>query len=257
MKRYLMLVATFATLTVVGCSSPQVVAEATFTDEATGEQRPVSEMPVRLLPYDRDAIFDSLQQAYSEPEPPIPSELLALQDSVTAAETAWRLTVPRDSIMRDSVTAITAELEQLRTAGQTNTPAYRTLFATFQRVEATAETVNQEMQQAFEHFDSMQQMQLEAAETVRVARDMWAEQAFADFEAIVAAKLDESGHEELADTTDANGVATFLADDGQWWLYARYTMPFEEMYWNVPVDVTGDSVHVELNPANAELRPIL
>ena len=26
--------------------------------------------------------------------------------------------------------------------------------------------------------------------------------------------------------------------EGKWWVYARYTLPYEELYWNLPVEVT-------------------
>jgi hypothetical protein len=41
---------------------------------------------------------------------------------------------------------------------------------------------------------------------------------------------------------------------GQWWVNARYDRQFDELYWNVPVQVDGDSLMVELTESNAEVR---
>ena len=44
--------------------------------------RPLSDIEVRLLPYDRDAVFDSMASAFGTPEPPIPEELIAERERV-------------------------------------------------------------------------------------------------------------------------------------------------------------------------------
>ena len=42
---------------------------------------------------------------------------------------------------------------------------------------------------------------------------------------------------------------------GTWWIHSRYALPFEELYWNVQVDVVkGDPVQIRLTPANADRR---
>ena len=63
------------------------------------------------------------------------------------------------------------------------------------------------------------------------------------------------GREEMADTTTAAGSTLFRTSEGQWWVYARYTLPNEELYWNEPIEVSGDSTHILLTEENAERRP--
>ena len=41
--------------------------------------------------------------------------------------------------------------------------------------------------------------------------------------------------------TDAQGIARFNVPEGRGWVYGRYTLPYEELYWNVPLELTGDS----------------
>ena len=79
-------------------------------------------LPVRLLPYDRDAIFDSLAQAYPEPEPQVPDSIQQLQEVVTERRTALggqeagrRAAL---AVEREEIQAAEASPEALETARQ-------------------------------------------------------------------------------------------------------------------------------------------
>ncbi|HUE96131.1 MAG TPA: hypothetical protein VMN39_05700 [Longimicrobiaceae bacterium] len=257
MKRFLVLVAILAPMVVAACGNPEVIAEAAITDETTGERLALSDVPIRLLPYDRDAIFDSLQAAYPEPEPPIPPEILAQQEAVQDAQTAWRAAEERWAAVRDSLRTLSDQMTQMQNQGLRGTPQYAQAFARFGQLEQREAQVRQAMEQSFARFDQLQQQTLTAADSIRVVRDIWAEEAFADFGRTVVAKLQESRREEYADTTNAQGIARFNVPAGRWWVYGRYTLPYEELYWNVPVEVSDDSTHVQLNRENAEVRPVL
>jgi hypothetical protein len=138
-----------------------------------------------------------------------------------------------------------------------SSPDYIAGHRQFTNMEPREQQLNQQREAAFARFDQLQRQTLAAADSIRIQRELWAEQAFAEFDQVIALKLRESGREELADTTNAAGIAVFSAPEGQWWVYARYTLPYEELYWNVPVEVTGDSLYVPLNRENAEVRPVL
>jgi hypothetical protein len=257
MKRFLVLVATLAPLTAAGCGQPEVVAEAAITDEGTGERLALGDLPIRLLPYDRDAIFDSLEAAYPEPEPPIPPSVLQQQQQVQDAQTEWRVAEERWAAVRDSLRILSERLTQMQNQGLRGTPQYAQAFEQFGTLESEERQVNQQMQQAFARFDQLQQQTLAVTDSLRIQQNMWADEAFADFNTVVAQRLDATGLEEFADTTNAQGIAQFSVPEGQWWVYGRYTLPYEELYWNIPLEVTGDSTHVELNRENAETRPVL
>lgn len=257
MKHFLVLVAILAPVIAAGCGRPQVIAEAAITEEGTGERLALSDLPIRLLPYDRDAIFDSLEAAYSEPEPPIPPEILAQQERVQQAQDAWRVAEARWSTVRDSLRNLSDALAGMVRQNQRGTPQYAQGVARFNSLEAEERQVNQTMQSAFAAFDQLQQQSLAAADSIRIQRDLWAEQAFADFNRVIAQKLRESGREEHADTTNAQGIARFRVPSGRWWLYSRYTLPYEELYWNIPIDVAGDSTHINVSRENAQSRPVL
>jgi hypothetical protein len=251
MKAFRLLPAAALALGIAGCEQPQIVVEVGITAEGSGEVLPLQDLPVRLLPYDREAVLDSLEAASSEPQPPIPPELLAQQQQVQLAQSAWRAAEGRLTSVRDSVRVLN---ERLAGSGAEDSQSLR---ARLQSLEAEEQRVNQEMQTAFAQFDSLQQHTTAATDSIRNLRDTWAQRAFADFNQVIAAKLQRAGRGEHADTTDAAGVARFRAENGRWWVYARYTLPYEELYWNIPIDAAADSTHVELTRENADVRPIL
>jgi len=256
MKRFLLLVAILVPMLATGCGQPQLVVEAAI-DDGTGERLALGDLPIRVLPYDRDAVFDSLEAAYGQPEPPVPPEILAAQQQVQEAQEAWRRSEERWSTVRDSLRTLSDALQQMGTQGLRGTPQYAQAFARFGTLETEERQVNQQMQAAFDRFDQLQQQTLQASDSVRVARDMWAETAFRDFNQVIAQKLRESGREEYADTTRQGGIARMRVPQGRWWVYGRYTLPYEELYWNVPVEVAGDSTYIGLTRQNAEVRPVL
>lgn len=253
MKRFLVLV---AGLGVAGCGQPQLVVEAALTDPS-GERLALGELPVRLLPYDRDAIFDSLEAAYPTPEPPIPAAVLAAQQQVQEAQSAWRTSEERWGLIRDSLRILTEQLEQMEGQGLRGSPQYNQGFTRWNSLDTQLRQVDQQRQASFAAFDQLQQATLASADSVRIQRELWADEAFADFNTVVAAKLSQSGKEELADTTDTQGFVRVSVPKGQWWIFGRYTLPYEELYWNVPITIDSDSAFITLNRSNAESRPIL
>jgi len=258
MKRSTILTAILGCLFFVACGPGQVVVTAEIQmpnpeGEGTVTQA-LSDKEIQLLPYDRDQVFDSLEQAYSEPEPPIPDSLREARDQVAEAQQEWRQLESRWNTLRDTLQQINAEMERLN-RGETR---YREMFRQFQDMEGELGTVERQMEQAFQRFDSLQQGIIEQSEQIAVAREEWAGNAFADAAAVIQARIEEAGMEPQIDTTDASGTVTFSAPPGQWWVHARHELPYTELYWNVPVEVTRDApAEVTLGRDNAEERPNL
>ncbi|MGD8281560.1 MAG: hypothetical protein PVJ80_14280 [Gemmatimonadota bacterium] len=217
--------------------------------------QPLTDIEVRVLPYDRDAIFDSLANAYPEPEPEIPEELEAARSEVQAAEAEWNDAQQRWGVLRDTLQKITDTLDGLpRTDAQ-----YVVLFQEYNDFDAEYQRVEGEVDDAFARFDSLQQGTLRASDSVRILQDNWADEAFADVAEVFRQKQLETGLDVVVDTTDANGVARNIAvRPGQYWVNARYELTYTELYWNVPLSVEGgDPVQVRLDRSNAEERPLL
>ena len=256
MKRVLALPAAALLLGSTACSTPEVVVEAAIVQESTGETRALADLPIRLLPYDRDAVFDSLEAAAATPEPPIPADLLAAQQTVREAQEAHSQAEARWQTVRDSLRVLSEATQRLSQQNLRGTPQYQQAYNAFNALDPQEGQLRAQAEAAFDRFTSLQEATIERADSVRVVREVWADEAFRDFQEVVDAHLARSGREELADTTNAAGVANFRAPAGQWWVYARYTLPYEELYWNLPVEVTGDGAQVQLTAENAERRPV-
>ncbi len=254
MKRALILATAMAATSLAACGGGEIVVQAQLEQEmadGTTETVTLSEIPVRLIPFDRDAIFDSLEQAFPEPEPQIPDSIFELRERVIAAQQEWREAEAEWSIMRDSLQEISNAMEGLdQSSGQ-----YFALFQEFNEVEGIASDLEEASSEAFEEFTDLQQRLNTSSREITIARRNWADEAFAPVDSIFFARYEELGREELQDTTDASGIARFNGvASGQWWVTARYGRQFDELYWNLPVEVDGDSLMVELTADNAEVR---
>ena len=261
MKRTTLLSLVLAPLVLSACGSGEafVSAEVQVQDPDTGEQvvRPIDELAVQLLPFDRDAIFDSLEAAASSPEPQLPAELRVALDSIQAAQTQWRESESRWLALRDRMQEINTELEQYNPAEA----RYRELFNEFDAAERDANAAERTKDEAFARFDRLQQETFSQMETFKASQAAWEDEAFGPYGEVQDAKLAASGRDILADTTDATGRAEFTGDKGpapgQWWVYSRYTLATEELYWNVPITVErGTPVELTLNRDNAEIREV-
>lgn len=258
MKRSLVLLAVLP-FTLVACDSgvPVVVdAAVTQTSEST-EARPLSGLPIRLLPYDRDVIFDSLSAASATPEPQIPAEILQQQAAVQSAQEEWQAANDRWSVVRDSLRTLTQELQRMQQQGQRATPQYNQLFQQSNRLFDEEARLKQQADASFQRYTQLQEATQAQADSIRVVREVWGDEAFRDYDEVVAARLESLRREEIVDTTDAAGRIRVRVPEGRWWIYSRYTLPFSELYWNVPLEVRGDSVVVQLNRQNAEARPLM
>lgn len=244
-------------LVLAACGPGEVVvtAEVEMMDPETGEQvtRPIENLEIQLLPFDRDVIFDSLTQAAPEPEPEFPEELMAARDSILQAQQRWREAESEWLAAREQLEEISDEMDQYSPAET----RYRELFNQFTEVENRVEAAERTQEEAFSRYERLQQETFEQMEEARFEISTWEEEAFADYPEVIAARLQESGREILADTTDATGSVRFQADPGEWWIYARHRLTLEELYWNIRVDVErGDPLEIRLTRENAELRDV-
>ncbi len=231
-----------------------VVAQLETVAAETGEAESVtlSELPVRLLPYDRDAIFDSLGQAYPEPEPVIPDSIQDLQNRVVASQQEWREANIEWMAIRDSLQTLSDTLSVM----DQSDAEYFVLFQDFGDLEERVGGLETQANNAFAEFDVLQKRLTQQSREVELARRNWADEAFAPVDSIFPAREEELRLEVQYDTTSTQGVARFSGvKEGRWYVNARYERQFDELYWNVPVDVpSGEEVVVRLTEENAEVR---
>jgi hypothetical protein len=239
------------------CAPAEVVVsiEIEVDDPASAGtiSRALSEVEVRLLPYDRDAVFDSIAAEYPIPEPEVPAELLAAREQVRAAQEELEEAQSRWSSLRDTLQQLSAAMQPLDRGGAT----YMVLFRDFTSLEEQLPAAERQADLAFARFDSLQRGSIRASDSMRIVQENWSVDAFAGVPDVFAAKVEASGLDVVVDTTDASGVAgqRLRVRPGQYWVHARYELPFVELYWNVPVTVArGEPVLVRLTRANAEER---
>ncbi len=247
------LIALLAALVPAACGPADVTIQVALGDDA--EATPLESVAVQLLPYDRDHIFDSLGAAASTPEPEVPPDLLAAQDEVAAAQQAWRDADARWNDLRGQVVSLTEQLEQYNEAEA----QYHALYAEWEAADGELTIAEREQERLFETFTGLQEAIIGRSDSMRIVLQDWEDQAFADVNLVIAARIEAAGIDPVADTTDAAGFADFQdgVAPGDYWVYARYELPYEELYWNVPVTVTREEPFVlRLRRDNAEVRPI-
>ena len=256
MTRSKLLPALLGTALLCACGPTQVVVTAEISSEdPSQEPRALGDLEIRLFPYDRDGIFDSLTAAATTPEPAIPDSVLDAQNQVAAAQQVWRDTEARWNVLRDTLQTLSDVLDEL-SRGQAQ---YRVLFGDFQELDDEYARVERQRDAAFENFTSLQAASTAAAEQTRILREQWADEAFADVDEVLAFHQRASGLTTLYDTTDASGIADgFEAKGGDYWVTARYELPYTELYWNVPITVVGgEPAQIRLTRDNATVRPKL
>lgn len=244
-------------LLVLACGPGEVTVtvEVEMLDPETGEQtpRPIEDLRVQLIPFDRDFIFDSLTQASDTPEPQFPEELLMRRDSLLLFQEQWREAEAEWLALRDQLEGIAEEMEDYNPAE----PRYQQLFNQFSQLEGRYVSAEQRKDSAFARFDELQQSTFAELEQARAQIQAWEDQAFADYGTIVQERLREMRREILADTTDATGRTQFRPQPGEWWVYSRFQLPTVELYWNVPIQVErGEPVELRLTRENAQERDI-
>lgn len=250
----LILAAAVAAAATTACGGGEVTVMAQLEGSETGTQETdtvaLGSLPVRLIPFDRDAVFDSLSQAYPEPEPQIPDSILDLQDRVIELQREYQTANNEWLTLRDSLRTLSDRLQAM----DQGSGEYFALFQDFGDLEGRVNRLETQANTAFEEFETLQTRLSQQSQEIEAARRNWADEAFLNVDSIFDARLEELDREIHYDTTNAQGVVGPIpVPSGQWWVNARYDRPFDELYWNVPIDVDGET-QVRLTEENAEVR---
>lgn len=213
------------------------------------EQQPVANHQIVLLPFNRDSVFETLAAQAEEAEPQIPADLQAQFDSVAAMQEVWRADEAEWAEAREALQNLSGRLERLDRRSR----EYQQLYRQFDGLESTERRLNNTRQQAFQAFDELQRQTLARADSARGVIEAWEDIAFIDYMDIEAEILQDLGREIAYDTTDAGGAVTTSLPDGTWYIHTRLSLPFSELYWNVPVDPAATDT-IQLTSGNAEER---
>lgn len=250
--RTLALVALVAVSPVLAaCGGGEVTVRVMSSSSEEEESTPVEGTEITFVPYDRDSIFDELTDRAEESEPEPSEELQTAIDEVVDARSEWRQSEQRWSELRDSLKTLRGQMDGLdRTSKE-----YLELFDAFDELEGRVNELDAEKDRLFERFDSLQTATVDRQDSLRAVIQSWEEEAFRDYVPITDSILGDRGIDEVVrDTTDADGYATVSLPPGDWWIFTRTTPgPYEELYWNLPVE-PGQADTLVMDRENAEVR---
>ena len=251
------LAAAIGVLGLMACGSAELTVIAVLGDDGDPNAALLGDLVVELLPYDRDQVFDSMEAAAARPQPEIPPDLLAAQEEIAQARSEWRDDDARWGVLRDTLNTINDELETLERGMRT----YQELYNTWEDLSDDLAAAERARESSFERFTGLQDAAIGRMDSVRIVRADWADEAFADVNEVLAAKIEASGLDVAVDTTEVEGPGegsvVFQVPPGDYWVHARYELPGEELYWNVRITVVrGEPMEVRLTRANAEARMV-
>lgn len=234
-------------VTLVSACGGSVTVEVT-TEGPDGEPQPQANLPLEFLPFDRDSVFDVLDQQAETPRPEMGSDLQAASERVTALQVEWREAENQWSETRDQLRNVREQLDQI----DSRDPDYRRLYDRFNELEARERQLDQQRKAAFDSFTTAQAQVTTRLDSFRVVREAWSDEAYAGYYDIESELLGDT--EIVMDTTNQQGRATVGLPGGDWWVTARAPVAQGELYWNVPVP---DADTLRLDASNGELRPRL
>ncbi len=211
--------------------------------------KPAKDVPVEFLPYDRDSIFDALTQRASTPQPQVPDDLKQQKQQVAQLNEEWHQAETEWGDKRDNLQKLSDQLQKL----DRRDPKYLPLYKQFNALDGQVSQLDRRKKELFARFDSLQKLTIERSDSMRAVTNDWESQAFAGYDAIVDSLLKKRGKDVVADTTGPDGYASGHIKGDHWYVYARYTLPFQELYWNIRID-TLKADTLKLTRQNAQVR---
>jgi hypothetical protein len=249
-KHWVLSLAVLVTLT--ACNRSTQLAVRAVSEGTDGEEVARNQQVIRLLPYDRDSLFEVLTTSASDPEPQPPRDLIDLRDSVAVAQEQWTRAEGAWNDMRSQMQQLTDRMENMNRASTEYAQAYRQ----FDDLDRQVRRLDRDKQRYFESFTALQGQYRARADSLNAVYEAWGDAAFDRYGEIVDSLLEARDIEELVDTTDAGGWAYFSVPRGTWWVHTRAALVFNELYWNVAYSSTGGVDTLVLNNANAQVRDI-
>jgi hypothetical protein len=227
----------------------EVTVQILTQSEQDSVAKPAKDVEVEFLPYDRDSIFDALTQKAATPQPQVPEDLKAQKNRVAELNQEWHDAETAWSDKRDNLKTLSDQLQRL----DRRDPKYLPLYKQFNALDDQVTALDRRKKRLFSSFDSLQKLTIERSDSMKAVISNWENDAFAGYTAVVDSILQQRGMEAKTDTTDAEGYAGADIKGDGWWAYARYSLPFQELYWNLRID-TMKADTLRLTRENAQVR---
>ncbi len=192
---------------------------------------------ITTLPFDRDALRDSIAAASEMPRPQFQDLVSEFKTFEQADFTGLEATLAPWQAIYDSVQLLAESLNALGPDSSTQyARAYNRLRDQYQRL---AQTTVQRDAAISDLVGNAKELALSAAAAADSLR-AWEGAALSTFPQLADSAIALSGRGIHRAKTDRNGVAEFTLVPGHWWIVARCSdpaNPFIERYWNVSTTV--------------------
>lgn len=239
-----------ASIALAACGGSEVTVQV--LREGPEGPTPEANLPVFFYPFDRDSVFDELDQQAESPRPEIPPEVVATFEQIRTLQEEWRLKEQEWSDTRDRMQTLSEEMNAMDPRAR-GTREYMSRYEEFEQLEGIERRLNNEKEQLFNQFTALQDSVTDAVDSYRAVRDTWEEETYAGYFDIETDLLTELGMEVFEDTTNADGYLTRSLPGGDWWVNTRVRVPRGEMVWNIKIDPSEIDT-LRLEPANGEER---
>jgi len=202
-----------------------------------------------LLPYDRDSLLASLEDAAASPRPDT-AALDSLFAVVRGPFNELLRAESRAATVRDSLARLRDRLEH----EPRNGAAYRTGYQAFAALADSLARAEQRIAKAQEVLSAAEHRAGPSLGRLRQAVTRWEDSTLRSYDSLTAARARQLGRRPVHARTGADGTVTLRLPQGTWWVYSRAPQvgnPYAGWYWNWKI--AGDSV--TLSPATGRLRP--
>lgn len=236
----------------IACANPTPVLIRAHNAEGA----PLPGLEIVAVPFNPDALLDSLAAAASIPRP-VFAELESRLRNYLASGKDSSDTAPTQPIestaTRDSVLRLSAALRRMdRTA-----PGYRDAYARFRELYARYSAREAARENALRRQRTGGRTLAEQATHAADSLRRWERVAYRDFPRLARERAETAGHEARRVTTDSGGRVTLDLPSGRWWLNARLAdpaNPFLEYHWNVVLTTAGLPFGVPLSTLSRKSR---
>lgn len=241
-----------AALLLSACGGSEVTVQV-LAEGADGPM-PQANLEVFFYPFDRDSLFDALDQAAESAKPEIPADMLATFAEISSLQEEWREKEAEWSEARDRMQTLSEEMQAMDPRAR-GTREYMARYEEFEELEGVEQRLDREKQALFDEFTAMQDSVTARVDSFKAVRDTWEDETYAEYFDLEESILEDLGRQVYADTTNANGYVTQSLPSGDWWINTRIRVPIGEYVWNIKIDPSQvDTLRLDTSNGTERVR---